>query len=197
MSLARFGDGELNLLRGKNCISQRFVQGIDVELAAVLSTPVQYLLVGVPRLLNGPKDHLWDKYIPKFTDRMNPKMQYGSAFISRPDSAPDIDTPEYFERVRRLWAGQRVTLVGNGTRSLTPGLLMETGAQHVDFVKSSYAHSYEGIDLLEQKAIAAPSRRVILVCGATATCLAARLTKKGHQAIDLGHIGNFWPKVTR
>jgi hypothetical protein len=194
VSIARFGDGEMSLIRGRDCISQRFSSGLQSELAKILSTPMPNLLVGVPRLCNGPKDHLWAKYKDRFTQRMNPKMRYGSAFITRPDSAPWINTPEYFEQVRRLWAEQHVTFVGNGKRSLTPDFLYRTGATQVDFVECSYTHSYDQIDQLERQVLAQPSIKVILCCGATATCLAARLTARKHHAIDLGHIGNFWPK---
>jgi hypothetical protein len=194
MSLARYGDGEMNLIRGGNCVSQVHTPALQEELQRILKTPVENLLVGVPRLCKGPKDHLWEKWKRRFTERMNPKMTYGSAFISRPDSAPWIKTVNYFERVRQLWAEKHVTFVGNGQRSLTPDCLYRTGAVEVDFVQSSYAHSYEQIDELEQRVLAMPSTRVILCCGPTATCLAARLAVQKHHAIDLGHIGMFWPK---
>lgn len=193
-SIARFGDGEMHLLRGRKCISQDPHPGLQRELLRIISVPVPRLIVGVPRVTGGPKDYYWTKLAPKFDAVMNPDMRYGSAFITRPDSAPWIKTPAYFERVAGLWRGQSVTFVGNGQRSLTPEFLTRTGAARVHFVKSSYTNSYEHIDQLERDITAAPPMRVILCVGATATCLAARLCRQGYHAIDLGHIGHLWPK---
>src|SRR5690606_4833970 len=81
MSIARYGDGEMNLMRGRKCVSQVHTPALQAELLEILRAPVPNLLVGVPRLCDGPKDHLWVKFKQRFAERMNPRMTYGSAFI--------------------------------------------------------------------------------------------------------------------
>jgi len=196
-SIARFGDGEFNLVRGGNCVSQKRVEGIREELKAVLLSKDPNLLVGVPRLdARSPKDVNWRKCCEHYGMFLNGKKKYYSAFITRPDSAPWIATEEYFDKVESLWKGQEVTFVGNGKRSLTAEFLMETGAKSVHYIECDYAHTYPKIDALERACLqpmgAEKPRRVLLCAGPSATCLAARLSAKGIQAIDLGHIGFWW-----
>lgn len=196
-SIARFGDGEFNLARGGNCISQRKYPGLQLELQNILKSNDPNLLVGIPRLdKRSPKIANWTKCCAHYTEYLSPKKKYYSAFITRPDSAPWIATDEYFAQIERLWRDQEVTFVGNGQRSLTPDFLMETGAKAVHYVECDYAHTYHRINELERACLKpmgteAP-RRVLLCAGPSATCLAARLSKKGVHAVDLGHIGMWW-----
>ena len=205
-SIARYGDGEFNLVRGGNCVSQRMVPGIQVELQNILHSKDPNLLVAIPRLdKRSPKNVNWLKCCAQYGSYLKHSKQYYSAFITRPDSAPWISTPSYYDFIESLWKGQEVTFVGNGQRSLTADFLMETGARSVHYVECDYAHTYPRIDALERACLKPMGnekpRRVLLCAGPTATCLAARLSRQGVQAIDLGHIGMWWraydnPKLT-
>lgn len=198
-SIARYGDGEFNLVRGGNCVSQRKVPGISDELRMILRTPPKGLLVGIPRLdPRSPKNGNWRKctHNGHYASYLHPTRRYYSAFITRPDSAPWIATDAFFADVNSLWKDQYVTFVGNGKRSLTPEFLMETGAKAVHYVECDYAHTYHRINELEQACLrpmgVEEPRRVLLCAGPTATCLAARLTRHGIHAVDLGHVGMWW-----
>lgn len=191
-SIARYGDGELKLMRGHRCVSQVYDSELEDELRKIISRPTK-ALVGIPTLNpQSPKFQLWDGMKGKFSPFLSRHKDYGSSFITRPDSAPWLGTKEYFDKIESLWKGEHVTFVGNGVRSLTPKFLLDTGAATVNFVECSYAHSYEQIGYLFKKARAAGRHRVLLCVGPTATCLAERLAVAGHHAIDLGHIGMFW-----
>lgn len=196
-SIARYGDGEFNLAFGRKCVSQVAHPELQIELQSILTAKHKECLVGVPTMdPEGPKYSNWSKYAPRYAELLNPKKVYYSAFITRPDSAPWIDTIEYYDAIENLWAGQRVTLVGNGIRSLKPAMLLQK-ARQVDFVECSYSNSYRQIDRLYADCLKYGNRRVILCCGPTATCLAYRLSKtkiegQRMQGIDLGHIGMFW-----
>jgi hypothetical protein len=194
-SIARFGDGELKLMYGRRCVSQKAVPGIMEELQDVIYNAGRHCLVGIPRICDGaPKNPIWLRYAAKFLPFLHETATYYSAFISRPDSAPDIDTVDYWRSVVSLWAGKRVALVANGVRSLTPQFLLDTGSTDVEFVECSYAHSYEQIDELFEKVMDTRSHRVILCAGPTATCLADRIASAGRQALDLGHVGMYLNK---
>lgn len=196
-SIARYGDGEFNLVRGGNCVSQRKVPGIQTELQNILKSKDPNLLVAIPRLdSRSPKNVNWMKCCSHYGSYLSPTKQYYSAFITRPDSAPWIATDDYFDTIKSLWLDQEVTFVGNGQRSLTPEFMMENGARAVHYVECDYAHTYHRIDALERTCLkpmgVEKPRRVLLCAGPTATCLAARLSAHGVQAIDLGHIGMWW-----
>lgn len=192
-SIARFGDGEFNLARGGNCISQIALPALAEELKQVLRNDNPRCLVGVPTMdPKGPKIDRWGKYAQKYKQFLDTGTVYYSSFITRPDSAPWINTKNFFDDIESLWRDQRVALVGNGVRSIKPPFLVETGATEVVHVLNSYKDSYVQIDDLEQQVYDSGCQRAILCVGPTATCLAWRLSKKGVHAIDLGHIGLFW-----
>jgi len=194
-SIARFGDGEIKLIQGKDCVSQKHSREIANELEAVLTEYNPDCLIGIPNLTHKTaKDWFWDHYRKdEVTGLYAEKKQYYSAFITRPDSIPAIDTPEYWADVKSLWAGKDITLVRGDDRSLTPRQLKDAASIKEIFGPSQ--HAYEHIDRLEAEILEAGNKVVILCLGATATCLAWRLSVRGIQALDLGHIGMFMRRL--
>lgn len=192
-SIARYGDGELKIMRGGNCVSQKHDAMLANEMALIIATPRPNLLVGIPTLdSRNPKHENWRKLAPRFSPYLTRGATYHSSFITRPDNAPWLGTKQFFDDVESLWKDQKVTFVGNGERSLTADFLLKTGAATVNWVKCSYRDSYAEIGRLEREARDCGNHRILLCVGPTATCLASRLESTGHHAIDLGHIGMFW-----
>lgn len=199
LSMSRFGDGEIRLAMGqpaKPCKTQCHEPGLAEELRVLLEGHTQSLIC-LPRIRPGIPlyDKLWVKFLHhKWTDMIKPGS-YGSSFISRPESAPDINVPAYWERITRLWADQHVTLVigqpaeGEKHGSLTPEHLLE--AKSLDLVTGPQQDAYRYIDTLDAQIGSARDRVVIMCLGTTATCLAERCAKRGVQALDLGHIGRW------
>lgn len=192
-SIARFGDGEFKIAAGNGCVSQIADKRLQAELQEVLLLPRHRCLVAIPRLdPRSPKIENWSKYKDKYPRFLTSTKEYGSAFITRPDSAPWIFTREFYDGLRSLWRGQTVVLVSGSDRSLTPDFLMRTGATGVVHVECARRDAYAQIGELETKILNAGPDRVILCCGPTATCLAWRLSEHGVHAVDLGHVGMFW-----
>jgi hypothetical protein len=197
-SIARFGDGEFNHVRGRKNVSQVADERLTAEITQVLVEPTKRLIVGIPRLdERNPKNANWVKYAPGYACHLNRHATYYSSFISRPDNAPHINNAEFFDKVESLWKGQTVTLVGNGVRSLKAEFLCETGANEVRFVQCTYRDSYAQIDHLEEAVQRQGCERVLLCCGPAATVLAWRLARRGFHALDLGHIGMLWRPYLR
>jgi hypothetical protein len=113
---------------------------------------------------------------------------FGSSFITRPDSAPWIDTPEFWADLASLWKGRDVVLVAGTERSLRVEQLV--GVNDCRRVAVPRRDAYAEIDRIVEE-IGLPAGPVLMCAGPTATVLAARLGKKGVQALDLGHIGMF------
>lgn len=192
-SIARYGDGEFNLVRGGNCVSQRKVPGIMTELQNILKSHDPNLLVAIPRLdPRSPKNVNWVKCCAHYGAYLSAKKQYYSAFITRPDSAPWIATDDYYGMIESLWAGQDITMVYGSERSLSAEFPAMQSAKSITAVPTDYAHTYPKIDSIQQRIEKVGNKRVLLMCGPTATCLAARLARSGYHAIDLGHIGMWW-----
>jgi hypothetical protein len=192
-SIARYGDGEFNLVRGGNCVSQKNTPEIREELSGILHLPDDRCLVGIPRLdPRSPKDVNWRKLSAVYAPLLMPKKKYYSAFLSRPDSAPWIATDEYFDKIESLWRNKEITMVYGSERSLSREFPAMKSALSIEHVGTTYRDAYKEIDRIEQDVVRYGRNIVLLMCGPTATCLAVRLSKRGFHAIDLGHIGMFW-----
>lgn len=192
-SIARYGDGEFNLVRGGNCISQRAAPGLRLELTSILINRDPRLLVCIPRLdPRSPKYPNWQKVTAPLPQFLDVRMQYGSAFITRPDSAPWIATDEFYADIERLWKGRDIVMVYGSERSLSAEFPAMASAKSIKVVRTPYSGAYDEIDRIEAEILATPGETVLLMCGPTATCLAARLAMQGRHAVDLGHIGMWW-----
>lgn len=188
-SIARYGDGELRVAVGGSAVSQQGDKRLAHELRAILRDDVPGLLVGVPNFDQTPCKHNWSRYREgKFAPLFDKGRTYASSLITRPDSAPWIDRPAYWHRVRELWRGQDVVLVSGDHKSLTPDMLIDAASVRV--VTGPRKHAYAEIDRIERE-IGTPQGMVIMCLGCTATVLASRLHKRGVHALDLGHIGMF------
>lgn len=191
-SLARYGDGEFNL-----CINGRAkAQSADVTLRARLCAILQdsgACLVGIPNLHSEtPKYPFWKKYEPAW--RLLTERPYASSFVTRPDSAPWINTASYWAMVESLWQGQRVTLVRGSGRSLTAHELVDADVTEVVGPTEEAWSQYE--ELLSAVLATKPTR-VLLCLGPTATVMAVDLCARGIHAIDVGHLGQFYRKHLR
>jgi hypothetical protein len=193
-SLARYGDGELNLARGLDIPCQRWSATLQNRLQDILRQSGD-CLVGIPNIRSvTPKAPFWNKYLelapPLLSDR-----PYVSAFISRPDSAPWIDTPEYWQALEQVWADKHVTLVrSESAKALQPDDLGQ--ARSIREVIAPKTHAFDRYQTTLE-AIGTPQGPVLLCLGPTATVLAVELCARGVQAVDLGHVGMFLRKYRR
>lgn len=185
--LARYGDGELSLALGGNCISQMQDPKLRRELREILENGNPDCLVGIPNLASKTKA-AWAKYGDDRYVGLYGKGIFGSSFITRPDSAPWIDTPTYWRQLSSLWEGRDVVLVAGTERSLRPEQLV--GVRDLRRVATPRRDAYSEIDRILEE-IGTPSGTVLLCVGPTATVIASRLSKKGVHAVDLGHVGMF------
>lgn len=202
-SIARYGDGEFKMAaHGAGIKSQEAHPALSARLTEILRESGD-CLVGIPNIHeviasnpNQDKVKFWRKQFQfrgLLTDR-----EYVSSFITRPDSAPWIDTPDYWALLESLWKGQDVTLVRGSGKSFTAERLMASGARSVVEVIPRAApngrqqHAWAQYNQL-LKRIGRP-KRALLCLGPTATVMAVDLCAKGVHAIDLGHAGMFHKK---
>lgn len=189
-SIARVGEGEFRLAINQPCISQAVHHKLAQEMRTVLALPEAHpCLPCIPRIWKGMTRYdFWNKFMrPPFISLQRMRT-YGSAFITRPDVAPNIDTAMYWERIRWLWRNKDVTLVIGTERSLNARTMPE--AKTLRIVWSRRRDAYADIERVIEE-VGKPSGPVIMCLGPTATILAMRLAAKGVHAIDLGHLGMF------
>lgn len=191
-SISRFGDGELKMASHDAGIKS---QNSDTQLSARLReilTDSGDCLVGLPNIREVIKQQVSDQKVEHWARYMRFKWllaerTYVSAFITRPDSAPWINTPDYWAAIESLWLHRDVTLVRGSTKSLVAEDLV--GARSVREIVAPRQHAWgEYASLMDR--IGTPER-ALLCLGPTATVMAVDLCAKGVHAIDLGHIGMF------
>ena len=192
-SIARYGDGEFALAEGRSIRPQRHAAGLAERLRSILLGDCGSCLVGIPNIQSRtPKAKFWEKYT-RCAALLSAECDYVSSFITRPDNAPWIDQPAYWQQIESLWRDRDVTLVrgdnpnGTGAVSLVASDLLS--AHSVTEVIAPGVNAWADYEHILRR-IGTP--RIALLClGATATVLAVDLCRRGVHAIDLGHAGMF------
>lgn len=188
-SLSRYGDGEFKLCRNGSIKSQKFEQSLSDRLKGILQDSGA-CLVGIPNIHSAtPKAEHWKKY-RHFASLLADDREFHSSFVTRPDSAPWINTDKYWAMIESLWVGRDVTLVRGKTKSLIAEDLI--GAKNVTEIVAPLCDAWSSYQGLLNR-IGHPER--VLIClGPTATVMAVDLCEKGIHAIDCGHVGMFLRK---
>lgn len=196
-SLARYGDGEFKHCADQANVSQAYHPRLSARLREILVESGS-CMVGIPNLHSAtPKQAHWEKYA--YATQWLAPRPYASAFITRPDSAPWINTPAYWAELQRLWVGHDVTLVrgedrDDGTsKCLTRDDLIGSG--HITEILCPRQHAFSVYDSILER-IGRPKRALVCL-GPSATVLCVDLCARGVHAIDLGHSALFLRKWRR
>lgn len=201
-SIARYGDGEFKLICMAAQITQSPNKAMCARLKEILLSQDPNLLVGVPRLwekdmnwMPSKKRNFWFKVRKNktFEYYLDPGKQYYSAFITRPDSAPMIETPEYWELCKKIWEGQRVILLQGEHRRFQDSDIFDR-VKNLEIVWGPEREAWPHRERLLDEMIKKQADLYILSLGPTATVLAADLCEMGCWALDMGHFGVFYNK---
>jgi Domain of unknown function (DUF1792). len=193
-SIARFGDGELKIVYGAGYVRAEPNEALTHELRKVLQKPHPNCLVGIPTMdREGPKYDNWLRHKRRFSRVLSKNVQYYSAFISRPDSAPWIMTHSFALEMQQLWEGKNVAVICEPDNSILPVIKMS--ALDVAHIECPHREAYFHIDDFQDAIIRYSPDIAILSIGPTASCLANRLAGDGIQAIDIGSAGGFLRKI--
>lgn len=189
-SIARFGDGEFGILRGRGYTRMREPnKRLTKELQRVIKEPREGCLVGIPTMdPKGTKYANWKRHAEGYIGWLNPDLQYYSSLMSRPDCGEWMETKEYADHVRKIWQGKRVLVVSEPYSKLLKDVLRTCEVEHVE---CPMHNAYDHIDEYEKAILKAKPDLALLSVGVTATALANRIAKFDIQAVDIGSIGGF------
>ncbi len=203
-SIARYGDGEFKLCKGRKQISQVPSEAIKKQLKEILRSNIPNLLVGIPNIWNEEKNKLskrkekfWKNYRDKKTlPFLDLEKQYYSSFISRADAALHIDCKEYWDMCKGMWFNRNVVLIKGEENSFDKNPSIFMGAKSVEAFLAPKTNAFESIkDILHRCSLYDRSTLFVISLGPTATILAANLCILGYQALDLGHFGMMYAKA--
>lgn len=200
--MARYGDGDFNVLRGRPDRFHRWEPGLAAAIARSLADPapgVLQCLIPPPEFQNTLASQRWIHYqeanagiIPFL--RIGSGGWCGSANVSRMDSCPRLHTSWWWDRVSELWKGKDICLVYGTERSLTPKKLLDSpnSPRSVTSVSCAAINNFAEIEQLGAKVLIAGREIVILCAGMSARPLVHQLVRDGMNAYDLGHFGQWF-----
>lgn len=196
-SIARYGDGELKLCFNRSAKAQIKNPEIEARLVEILNSDGP-CLVGIPNIADlsyqiPQKKIFWAQYRQKhYTSLYNFKKIYGSSFITRPDSAPSINTQAYFDRMKNIWAGRDVILINGTNKAFDKDLSILDNCRYERWTYPNTDAWGVFPELVSRCLKESKEKLFIVSLGPTATVLAHDLAQAGYQALDLGHLGMFY-----
>lgn len=198
-SVARYGDGELSLMMGKNLNFQSYHPLLAKKLINTIANP--NILVCIPDMF-GSLQHLipdsqqfWSDFCRKnrkeFHHFFPTSKLYGDAHVSRfYIRAKDKEkVAPFVALLRKIWDNRNIVFIEGQYSRLGVGNDLFSNAASIRriLIPSKNAFSiYEQI--LERIPTFSQDTLFILAAGPTATVLASDIDEMGYQALDLGHI---------
>lgn len=196
-SIARFGDGEILVAEGQDIGFQKADARLSEKLRSILSHPQENLLVGIPH-------SYYYSHIGQILQNANPTVKdfnlYAVPVLRRIldkylnkemvffEMGITVDK-KLFSVFRKFFENKKLVLVGCKEAFQTYKFNIFDSALQLDYEFVPNKHCFSVYDELLAKLLRYDKDvLMILMCGPTATVLAADLAEKGFQALDLGHL---------
>lgn len=204
LSLARYGDGELEMTYYKNIGFQPFDARLSERLKMVLrdSRNNPNCLICMPDAFRSTSNMrsgsalFWffhkSFYFKRYQALLSRDYQYGNTSVTRPyhDYKDKTLSRTIFEKFKLLFKDQRVLIVeGSGTRLGLGNDLMDS-AKEIKRITTLNRNAFSVYDKLHAAIVETASNYdlVLISLGPTATVLTYDLSKHGIRCIDTGHI---------
>lgn len=200
-SVARFGDGEMDIIAGRSIPYQHYDERLANELRHILSlesTPEFVVCVSdVFEKLDRYNEHcvhFWEGHKKEFEhlyQEVCTASWYGSTFISRPyiDLKDKSHSSRYFMKLKQLWDNQDILIVeGRTSRSGVGNDLFENARSIQRIICPSHHAFTKYDDIYEAITRYGQDKLILLMLGPTAKVLSYHLHQKGYRTIDIGHI---------
>lgn len=213
-SIARYGDGEIELMLGYSIAFQEKSPKLAKRLKEIAENSNENLLVCIPDVF-GSKNELMSKYKRKdviwwirnnfflkgYWKKFFGKQKYGNAFISRfyMIYKKRTDLEKYIEELKSLWKNRSLVLVEGAETNLGDGNDLFESAKSVKKIICPSKNAFDAYDYIYKEVVAKTDCNdlIIISLGPTATVLASDLSKTNRQALDLGHfdVEYMWYKM--
>jgi glycosyltransferase family protein len=193
-SLARYGDGEMEIMMGRGIHFQEYDRELARRLREILRAPSSRFLVGIPnfsalQINSAVRRQNWERYRLMFSHLIRRGAEYHSAFISRPAGIVGLESAAYFQAFEPIWSGRDVVLIHHSADTATHPLFRQ--AQSISHLACAPQHAFREYPALLERASAhlrAPETLFLIAAGPTAGVLAWDLAQRGAQALDIGHL---------
>lgn len=203
-SIARFGDGEFDLIFGRFQSFQPFNQKLKIRLQEVLKANAasETFLVGIPDCYGDlshftpEAQHHWrirlEKERFKWYKILNRKNPYYQSQISRfyHDWMDKSKSPVWAMKLKKLWEARNVLIVEGKQSRMGVGNDLFEGCKSIRRILCPAINAFAKYDVILDHIIefAVEDDLILIALGPTASILAYDLHFKGYQAIDIGHV---------
>ena len=201
-SLARYGDGELNIIMGGDIHFQDYNEDLANRLKLILTEKQNHIMIGIPIAINSTRDYkrevkkFWDMNMS--TGRMhwhrycNHRKQYISANMTRcyMDYEDKNKSKEWFKQFYRLWENLNILIVEGESSKLGVNNDIFKYCKSIKRLICPSKNAYDVYDNILKKIEEVNSSYdlVLVSLGPTATVICYDLSKLGIRAIDIGHL---------
>ena len=201
LSVSRFGDGELKIMRGGSIGFQCYDANLSYRLWEVIQEHRDSLLICVPRFLTNMDNisnevktfwkysllrnqSAWDYYLEE--NRIYGDTQFTRFYMDLKDKS---SSAQIIGEIKSLWKNRDVIIVEGKESRLGVGndLFIDSNSVRRIICPAENAYCYYDRILCETKKLGR-DYLFIIALGPTATVLAYDLSREGFQAIDMGHI---------
>lgn len=200
-SVARFGDGEIKLVAGKDISFQDNSDFIKHKMREVLSSDIDGLMIGIADIFDDGERYdeerrkywnkhlsqyrsVWYRYLIKGKKYYNASMTRQYITLRNKEESRDI-----FEHLKKIWDGRDVVIIEGEFSRLGVGNDLLDNAFSIERILGPSRQAFSKYDeILADAKKLEHNKLILLALGPAATCLAYDLHKLGYQAVDIGHI---------
>lgn len=198
LSLARFGDGELSLVRGFSIPYQDYDKELANKIINILENKQENLLVGINHWYfycqYDPQKNDFSKRfemeaVPIFRKELlkhiNLNTTYCSADINGLGELTEVD----YNKLKQIWNDKKVLIITCKEALKRIEYNIYDNAKQVDYIlvpnKNSYSKYNQTLNSIKDYN---KDTMIILMCGPLSKILASDLSNIGYRALDLGHL---------
>lgn len=198
VSIARYGDGELMIIDGKDIPFQKYDERLAQRLKDILKNNNGSLLVGIPYIyfyakydasLNDAEKSYRYYSIPNLRRSLLKYIDLSTKYCSAEISTLISGSDELYNSFRQIWQNKKIAVVT--CKSVWDGVkynIFDNAKEiHNIWVPSKHAWTENNMVLSEVQKLSKDTL-VILMCGPAATVWADDLSKLGYRALDIGHV---------
>ncbi|NQG98115.1 SP_1767 family glycosyltransferase [Streptococcus suis] len=200
-SVARFGDGEMDIIAGHSIPYQDYDPQLASELSHILGLESnERLMVCLSDVFENRERYtedcssFWEGHLQYYQDyyrQICKASWYGSTFISRPymDLADKSVSANYFRNLKKIWKGRDILIVEGKTSRSGVGNDLFQEAKSIQRIICPSKNAYAQIeDIISAIQTYGQDKLVLLMLGPTAKVIAYRLSTTTMQCVDIGHI---------
>lgn len=201
-SVARYGDGEFDIIFGSNIGFQKSNEALKEQLSAILKDNTGNCLICLPGAWEHPElytplfNKFWKKHLIRnrktWYSSCLKDYRYGNADITRCYMGIKDKTKSkyYFDLNKKLWDEKDILIVEGSKSRLGIGNDLFNNCRSIRRILCPARNAYNKIDeIIEAIQLNAKKDTPIFVAlGPTATVICYELSKQGYFAVDIGNL---------